>query len=93
MPGEKVLESSTSWFCRVPVGEKALGKMMATLSAKYSLSKRYTNYYVRVTSLKLMGNDQIPGRHIIRVSGHKSEASIKSYARKLSASASSNINF
>ena len=84
-PSENVLESSTSWFCRVPVGEKALGKMMATLSAKYSLSKRYTNHCVRVTSLQLMDDDQIPGRHIIRVSGHKSEASIKSYARKLSA--------
>ena len=84
-PRENVLEFSTSWFCRVPVGEKALGKMMATLSAKYSLSKRYTNHCVRVTSLELMDDDQIPGRHIIRVSGHKSEASIKSYARKLSA--------
>ena len=60
--------------------------MMATLSAKYSLSKRYTNHCVRVyTFLQLMDDEQIPGRHMIRVSGHKSEASIKSYARKLSA--------
>ena len=51
--------------------------MMANLSAKYSLSKRYTNHCVRVTSLQLMDDDQIPGRHIIRVSGHKSEASVK----------------
>ena len=67
--------SSASWFCRVPVREKSLGNW-ATLSAKYSLSKRYTNHCVRVT---------IPGSHTIRVSGHKSEGPIKSYARKLSA--------
>ena len=32
-----------------------------------------------------MDDDQIPERHIIRVSGHRREASIKSCARKLSA--------
>ena len=42
-----------------------MGKMMATLSAKYSLSKRYTNHCVRVTSLQL-NDDQIPGKHIIK---------------------------
>ena len=59
--------------------------MMATLSPKYSLSERYTNHCVRFTSLQLMDDNQIPGRHMIRVIGHKSEASVKSCARKLSA--------
>ena len=29
-------------------------------------------------------DENVPGRHIVRISGHKSEASIKTYARKLS---------
>ena len=58
--------------------------MMSYMSEKYDLSKRYTNHCVRVTSLQILDNDQFLGRRIIGVSGHKSEASIKSYARKLS---------
>ena len=78
--------SSAYWYCNVPMGDKALGKMMSEMSGKYGLSKRYTNHCVRVTSLQILDDEQIPERHIIRVSGHKSEASIKSYARKLSSS-------
>ena len=81
--GKKFWSLQHYGFFSVPVGEKALGKKMATLSAKYSLSKRYTNHCVHVTSLQLIIDRQIPGRHIIRVSGHKSEGSVKSYAKKL----------
>ena len=78
--------SSAYWYCNAPIGDKALGKMMSDMSAQYGLSKRYTDQCVRVTSLQILDDEQIPGRHVIRVSGHKSEASIKSYERKLSSS-------
>ena len=78
--------SSAYWYCNVPMGDKALGKMMSEMSGKYGLPKRYTNHCVRVTSLQILDDEQIPGRHIIRVSGHRSEGSIKSHARKLSSS-------
>ena len=75
-----------TWFCDVPIGEKTLGGMMATLSSKYDLSQRYTNHSIRVTGLQALEDSNFEGRHIIRISGHKSENSIKNYARKLSAS-------
>ena len=60
--------------------------MMARLSLKYKLSQRYTNHSIRVTSLQVLENNNIEGRHAIRISGHKSDQSIKCYARRLSAS-------
>ena len=51
-----------------------------------AILNEYTNHCVRVTSLQIFDDEKIPGRYIIRVSGHKSKTSIKSYARKLSSS-------
>ena len=47
---------------------------------------RYTNHSIRVTSLQALEDKNIEGRYIIRVSGHKSTASVQNYARKLSSS-------
>ena len=83
---------STIWFNKVPMSEKSIGNLMAEMSKKYELSKRYTNHCVRVTSLQLLDDEEIPGRHIIRISGHKSESTIKTYARKLSSARKRNIS-
>ena len=66
--------------------------MLAKLSIKYVLSQRYTNHSLRVTGLQALEDANIEGRHIIRVSGHKSEDSIKHYARNLSAARKRNIS-
>ena len=58
--------------------------MMPRLSEKYKLSQRYTNHSIRVTSLQVLEDANVEGRHIIRVSGHKSLESVQNYARKLS---------
>ena len=80
------------WFYRSPVGEKLLGNMMPRLSEKYGLSQRYTNHSVRVTSMQLLEDSDIEGRHIQRISGHKSLESINSYAKRLSAARKRNIS-
>ena len=59
--------------------------MLSKMSIKYHLSQRYTNHSVRVTGLQALEDANIEGRHIIRISGHKNDSSIKHYARKLSA--------
>ena len=66
--------------------------MMAKLSTKYSLSERYTNHSIRVTSLQVLEDNNVEGRHAIRVSGHKNTDSINSYARRLSASRKRSIS-
>ena len=53
--------------------------MLSKMSIKYDLSQRYTNH-------------DIDGRHIIRITGHKNEDSIKHYARKFSAARKRNIS-
>ena len=60
--------------------------MMSYTSAKYGLSKRYTNRCVLHHCKFLVLNKSWKDIPYVRVSGHKSEASIKSYARKLSSS-------
>ena len=60
--------------------------MMSYTSAKYGLSKRYNNRCVLHHYKFLVSNKSWKDIPYVRVSGHKSEASIKSYARKLSSS-------
>ena len=73
------------WYVNAPIGVNTLGNMMSKLSVKYGLSQKYTNHSLRVTSLQALNDANIEVRHIVRVSEHKSETSIKHYARTLSA--------
>ena len=91
-PRDAILPMDTIWYCSAPLGEKSLGGMMPKLSIKYNLSERYTNHSIRVTSLQVLDDENVEGRHIIRVSGHKSVDSVQNYARRLSASRKRNIS-
>ena len=81
-PLDKFDATQPIWYYRAPLGVKPLGNMMARLSLKYKLSQRYTNHSIRVTSLQVLEDNNIEGRHAIRISGHKSDQSIKCYARR-----------
>ena len=48
---------------------------------KHNLSMIYTNNSIRATSVTVV--DDIEARQIMKVSGHKSESSIQSYARRI----------
>ena len=91
-PRETVKTGDSIWYCSSPLGEKTLGAMMPKFWEKYGLSQRYTNHSIRVTSLQTMEDLNMEGRHIQRISGHKSIDSIKNYARRLSASRKRNIS-
>ena len=66
--------------------------MMPRMSIKYSLSQRYTNRCLRASSTQVLDDTNFEGRHIIRVTGRKSESSAKSYARTLSFSRKRSIS-
>ena len=66
--------------------------LLRTTRGKDGLSKHYTNHSIRVTSLQVLEDLNIEGRHIIRISGHKSVNSVENYARCLSASRKRNIS-
>ena len=89
-PLDKVNKSI--WYCNAAIGEKTLGGMLAKMSLKYGLSQRYTNHSIRVTSMQILDDNMVDGRHIQRVSGHKSLESVQLYGRRLSTSRKRDIS-
>ena len=57
---------------------------MSSISKELKLSQKYTNHCIRATAVSLLDECNFEARHIMRVSGHKSESSIRSYSRRLS---------
>ena len=86
-PKQKIQETTDNcWYCNVPVGKNTLGNFMKDVSKAANLSKQYTNHSIRATAVTVLDHSNFEARHIMRVSGHKSEASIRSYSRRLSES-------
>ena len=81
---EHFSHSDEVWHCNVPLGKNALGTFMSSISKELKLSQKYTNHCIRATAVSLSDECNFEARHIMRVSGHKSESSIRSYSRRLS---------
>ena len=81
---EHFKEVAEVWYCNVPVGKNTLGTFMSRISKDLELSQTYTNHCIRATAVSLLDDCNFEARHIMRVSGHKSESSIRSYSRRLS---------
>ena len=91
--------SKGPWYDGQVVGSKTLEKMMKRISVDAKLHTIYTNHCIRVTSITILDNGGFEARHIMSVSGHRAESSIRSYARtdlktkrKMSSELSSFIN-
>ncbi|XP_078334019.1 uncharacterized protein LOC111099814 isoform X2 [Crassostrea virginica] len=67
-------------FDKVAVGKNTLAQKMRTLSKKAKLSKIYTNHCLRATSIAELDRSGFEARHIMSISGHQSESSIRSYS-------------
>ena len=89
---KKITRDQRVWYCNAPIGEKTLGAMLSKMSLKYGLSQRYTNHSIRVTSMQILDDNMVDGRHIQRVSGHKSLESVQLYGRRLSTSRKRDIS-
>ena len=63
------------------LGKHCFGKMMKGISKEANLSFNYTNHCIRATSVSVLDDAGLEARHIMAVSGHKSESSIRTYAR------------
>jgi hypothetical protein len=70
---------SHCWYDSVPVGHNTLGNMMTTISKDCQLSKIYTNHSLRTTTDHLLDVVRFPDRHIMSVTGHMAESSLKTY--------------
>jgi integrase len=68
-------------FFKAPLGKNTLGDKMKNLSKQLNLNKLYTNHSLRATTITLLDNKGFEARHIMSISGHKIESSIRSYSR------------
>ncbi len=71
------------WYTRAPLGKNPLGNMMRSISTTACLSRTYTNHCIRATAITALDDAGVEARHIMRTTGHKSEASIRSYASRV----------
>ena len=79
-PKDKVTWEDTYWFTGQPLSKNKVGKLMTFLTKDANLSKAYTNHCVRSTCITVLDKENFEARHIMTVSGHKREESIKSYS-------------
>ncbi|VDI62473.1 Hypothetical predicted protein, partial [Mytilus galloprovincialis] len=80
----KTTESADVWYDNSPAGKNTLGNLMAKISEECDLSRRYTNHCIRSTCITVLDEGGIETRHIMGLSGHKSESAVKSYCKRLS---------
>ena len=77
----KLCHDENVWYDNVPLGKNTLSSMTKSISEAAGCSKCYTNHSLRATSISILDRAGFPSRSIMTVSGHRSETSIKSYAR------------
>ena len=70
------------YFDNVALGHNKLGSFMNEISKKSGLNTIYTNHSCRATTVHVLDSAQIPSRHIMTVTGHKAESSLKTYSGK-----------
>ncbi|XP_071500811.1 uncharacterized protein [Diadema antillarum] len=78
---EEGLIQDLPWYDRQVVGKNALGNKMKTISTEAKTSRIYTNHCLRATAITTLDEHGFEARHIMSVSGHKSETSLKHYSR------------
>ena len=80
------------WYSKNPLGINTLGTLMQQISKKLKLSQCFTNHSIRATVITILSRSGFESREIMRVTGHKSEASLRSYDRDNSASCKRQIS-
>ena len=73
--------SDQVWYDNMVVGERLLGEKMKRISREAKLSKCYTNHSIRAMAVTILDKSGFEARHIMAVSGHRNESSIRSYSR------------
>ena len=71
-----------TWYTAVPKGKNTLGNFMKVISKKLGLSYSYTNHSIRATVVTVLSKHGFQSRQIMRLTGHKSESSLRSYDKE-----------
>ena len=79
----KDLSTKTCWYDNIRIGKNTMGTMMSSVSKAAKLSKKYTNHSIRATCVTILDSCDFDARHIMSISKHKSESSIRSYSSRV----------
>lgn len=83
-PIETLSEERTTWYCKFLLRKHTLAWLISEILKKVKLSRIYINQSNRETAITAMDEAGIKARRIIvRASGRKNEASVRSYASHL----------
>lgn len=77
-------ESESTWFVAKPVRKYQFSRFLADISKNASCSHQYTSHCLRATAIQTLSDAGFELRHIMYMSGHKNESSIRSYSRECS---------
>ncbi|KAJ8040475.1 hypothetical protein HOLleu_14774 [Holothuria leucospilota] len=80
-PKPKAPVDGSPWYINAPLGTNTLGNKMRKISEKAGCSQKYTNHSLRAKTCTVLDEAGIPSRHIMSVTGHRSESSLKHYSR------------
>lgn len=69
------------WYGSKPLAKRTFTNFMSDISKSSGLRKWYTPHCLRATAIQAMNDSGFESRHIMFMSGHRSEASLKSYSR------------
>lgn len=77
-------EEEDVWFSNVPVKQYQFSRFMSDISKNAKCSTSYTAHCLRATAIQGMNDAGFEIRHIMHMSGHKNESSVRSYNRDCS---------
>lgn len=73
--------SKDIWYTTTPLSKRMYSTFMADICKSSKTVKRYTAHSLRATAIQAMSDQGFETRHIMYMSGHRNESSIKSYSR------------
>lgn len=80
-PKKQIADPFIEWYDNQVVGRDPLNATMKKISINAKLSQIYNNHSIRATTVGIL-SDEFEARHVMAHTGHKSESTIKTYARK-----------
>lgn len=80
--------SADLWYTSKPLAKRSFSGFMSDICKSSKCMNTYTPHCLRATSITAMSDQGFESRQIMYMSGHRCEASLKTYNRHLSCSSS-----
>ncbi|KAK3104431.1 hypothetical protein FSP39_001869 [Pinctada imbricata] len=85
-------ESTDIWYTTKPVKQYQFSRFMADISRNAKCLINYTAHCLRSTAIQALNDEGFEQRHIMYMSGHRNEASVRSYNRDCSTDQKQNLS-